>query len=215
MNRRDVIKRIGFGMGALVVTPSVISLLQSCQSEPEYVPVFLNRKDRIALTEMVGLIIPSDEKIPGAKELEIDGFVDAYWKEMLPAEEQAFVRTGMSALNQVFEETFDKEMHKGTTEEFDQLLSKYLRASKEQQNEYNEQIEEYIEAFEKNPSTQPNKDAAAFAMLVGIRGLTIRGWKLHEEIGRNVLWYNPVPGEYKGCIPSDEAGNGNTTTLEY
>lgn len=215
MNRRDVVKRIGFGMGALVVTPSVISLLQSCQSEPPYEPVFLNRKDRTALQEIVGLIIPSDDKIPGAKELRIDGFVDSYWKELLPAEEQAYVRIGMTALNEVFTETFRKEMHKGTQEEFDQILTKYLRASKEEQSKYNKQIDEYLETVEKNLSAKPNKDAATFAILSEIRERTIRGWKLHEEIGKNVLWYDPVPGEYLGCVSSDEAGNGNTMTLEY
>lgn len=215
MKRRDVIKRIGFGMGAMVVTPTVINLLQSCESEPPYDPIFLNRKDRVALEELVGLIIPSDDQIPGAKELGIPGFVDSYWKEVLPAEEQVFVNIGMTALNQVFTDTFGKEMHKGASEEYGELLTKYLRASKEQQTKYNEQIDEFAEAFEEDSSAKPNKDAAAFAMLSEIRGLTTRGWKLHEEIGKKVLWYDPVPGKQLGCIPADEAGNGNTTTLEY
>jgi hypothetical protein len=215
MNRREAFKSLGFGIGALVVTPSVINLLQACQSEPPYDPIFLNRNDRTALTEIVGLIIPNDDKIPGARELGIDGFVDLYWKEVLPVEEQAFVRIGMTALNEVFTDTFDKKMHKGTTKEFDQLLTNYLKASKEQQSNYNKQIDAFVETLEKNPEAKPNKEAAAFAMLSGIRGLTIRGWKLHKEIGKNVLWYNPVPGEYLGCVPSNEAGNGNTMTLEY
>lgn len=202
-------------MGALVVTPSVINILQACQSEPPYEPIFLSREDRLALKEIVGLMIPADDQIPGAKELGIDGFIDTYFKKVLPAEQQAFVGVGMTALNEVFTETFDEDLHKGTLKELDQLLAKFLRASKEQQTEYNEQIGEFIEAFEKNPEAKPNKDAAAFAMLTEIRGLTIRGWKLHEEIGRNVLWYDPVPGKQLGCIPADEAGNGHTATLEY
>ena len=214
MNRREAFKRLGFGMGALIVTPSVISLLQSCQSEPDFIPVFLGPKDGKSLLKIVGLIIPSDQQIPGAKELGIYTFVDAYWKQMLPEKEQNFVRVGFTALNNTFTAMFGKEMHLGTLEEFDQLLTKYLKSSKEQQIEYNVKIGEYMEAVLKDSSVQLDRDSATFAMLSGIRGLTIRGWKLHEEIGKNVLWYNPIPGEYQGCIPADEAGNGNIMTLE-
>jgi hypothetical protein len=214
MKRREAIKSLGFGLGALIVTPTVVNLLQGCQTEPDFVPEFLSIEDGKALRKMVDLIIPTDDKIPGAVELGIHRFVDAYWNEVLSTEEQVLVRTGMTALNEVFTETYQKEMHKGTEEEFDQLLTNYLRASKEQQSTYGKQIEEYMESVEKDAAAKPNKDAAAFAMLADIRELTIRGWKLHEEIGKNVLWYAPVPGEYLGCIPSDEAGNGNTMTLE-
>ena len=214
MNRREAFKRLGFGMGALIVTPSIISLLQSCQNDPEFIPVFLNPKDGKSLREIVGLIIPSDQQIPGAEELGIYTFVDAYWKQMLPEEEQDFVRVGFASLNDVFTDMFGKEMQEGTQEEFDQLLAKYLKSSKEQQIEYNVKIGEYMEAVLKDSSAQLDRDSATFAMLSGIRGLTIRGWKLHEEIGKNVLWYNPIPGEYQGCIPADEAGNGYIMTLE-
>lgn len=214
MNRREAFKRLGFGMGALIVTPSIISLLQSCQNDPEFIPVFLNPKDGKSLREIVGLIIPSDQQIPGAEELGIYTFVDAYWKQMLPEEEQDFVRVGFASLNDVFTDMFGKEMQEGTQEEFDQLLAKYLKSSKEQQIEYNVKIGEYMEAILKDSSAQLDRDSATFAMLSGIRGLTIRGWKLHEEIGKNVLWYNPIPGEYQGCIPADEAGNGYIMTLE-
>jgi hypothetical protein len=28
-----------------------------------------------------------------------------------------------------------------------------------------------------------------------------------EEIGKNVLSYDPIPGEYRGCMPLSEVGN--------
>ena len=34
-----------------------------------------------------------------------------------------------------------------------------------------------------------------------------------EEIGENVLWYDPVPGQQKGCVPLSEAGNGKVMSL--
>jgi hypothetical protein len=34
-----------------------------------------------------------------------------------------------------------------------------------------------------------------------IKSLTIFGFYTSEEIGRNVLSYDPVPGEYIACMP--------------
>ena len=72
---------------------------------------------------------------------------------------------------------------------------------------------EYYAAFEADPSVMPDTDASMYSLLTNIRGMSIWGWKESEEIGKNVLWYDPVPGQQKGCIPLSEAGNGNAMAL--
>lgn len=215
MNRREAVKSLGLGVGFLVATPTVMSLLQSCSSEPDFVPVFVSPEDGKALAKIVDLIIPSDENIPGAGELGIYKFVDSYWKEVLDEKDQAFVTMGMASMNAAFADSFGKSMSKGTTEELDQFLAKYLRSSKEQQEAYNEKLGEFMEAVEKDPNAQPDKDAATYAILDGIRGLTMWGWKMNKTIGTEVLWYDPVPGRQDGCIPESEAGNGRVQSLTW
>ena len=217
MNRREAVKSLGLGVGFMVATPTIMSLFQSCASNtgPEFTPVFVSPEEGKALVEIVDLIIPSDENVPGAKELGIYTFVDSFWKEMLPEDEQAFVSMGLGSLNNVFKSTFNKDMSKGTPEEFDQLLSKYLRSSKEQQEAYSKKIGEFMEAAAKAASAKPDDEAATFAILEGIRGLTMWGWKLNETIGEEVLWYDPVPGRQDGCIPESEAGNGRVMSLNW
>lgn len=34
MDRRQALRNIGWGAGALVATPTIVSLLQSCESKP-------------------------------------------------------------------------------------------------------------------------------------------------------------------------------------
>jgi hypothetical protein len=67
--------------------------------------------------------------------------------------------------------------------------------------------------FKMNPSVLPDTDAGIYSFLTNIRSMTIWGWKESEEIGENVLWYDPVPGQQKGCIPLSEAGNGKVMSL--
>ncbi len=40
-----------------------------------------------------------------------------------------------------------------------------------------------------------------------IKELTLLGYYTSEEIGKNVLRYDPLPGVYVGCMPVSEVGN--------
>jgi gluconate 2-dehydrogenase gamma chain len=45
-----------------------------------------------------------------------------------------------------------------------------------------------------------------------IRSATVLGYFTSEQVGRNVLLYDPVPGRYDGCVPIDQVGRRNWTT---
>jgi hypothetical protein len=45
-----------------------------------------------------------------------------------------------------------------------------------------------------------------------MRSATVLGYFTSEQVGRNVLNYDPVPGRYEGCIPIDQVGRRNWTT---
>jgi hypothetical protein len=213
MKRRQVLKNLGLGAGALVATPSIISLLQSCTNEPEFIPVFLSKGEGHALRRIVDLIIPGDDQIPGAVDVGVHSFIDAYFNAVLLPEEQNFVRIGFTVLADKFKSTFEKELERGKPKEFDQLLSKYLMTSEEEQKAYNEKMGEFMAALAEDPNAVPDTEAGMFSLLSSIRNMTMWGWKTSEQIGENVLWYDPVPGSQKGCIPLNEAGNGNAMAL--
>ncbi|MCB0457566.1 MAG: gluconate 2-dehydrogenase subunit 3 family protein [Flavobacteriaceae bacterium] len=229
MDRRQALRNLGWGAGALVATPTIISILQSCkETGPVFTPAFVSPAQGHALKSMVDLIIPNDEQVPGAVALGVHQFIDSYWNEVLPAakteiedefwevsasREQQFVKSAFNTFEAEFKATFNKELDKGTPEEYDQLLAKYLKTDKEQQKAYGKAMGDYLTALKENPAATFDKDAQLFYLLSSIRGLTVWGWKTTEEIGKNVLWYDPVPGQQKGCIPLSEAGNGNAMAL--
>lgn len=228
MDRRQALRNIGWGTGALVATPTIISILQSCESKPVFTPVFLSMSQGHALKTMVDLIIPNEETIPGAVAVGVHEFIDAYWKEVLPTNtsevedefwevsptrEQPFVKKTWDDFEAYFKSEYQKELSEGTPEDFDAILSKYLKSSKEQQLAYGKAFGEYLMALKKDPSASLDTDAQVFNLLATVRGMTIWGWKTSEEIGKNVLWYDPVPGQQIGCMPVEEAGNGNAMAL--
>ena len=58
-------------------------------------------------------------------------------------------------------------------------------------------------------TAQQDRDPSSFAL---IRSATILGYFTSEQVGRNVLHYDPVPGAYNGCVPIDQVGRRNWTT---
>jgi hypothetical protein len=213
MDRRQAIKNLGLGAGFLVVTPTIMSLFQSCTSEVEFTPLFVSKGEGHALRRIVDLIIPSDDVVPGAVDVGVHSFIDSYWNSVITEEQQGQVKVGFNLLAEKFRSTFNNELEAGNAEDFDQLLATYLKTTKEQQNAYDEKMGEYYVAFQNDPTVLPDAEAGVYSLLTNIRSMTIRGWKKSEQIGENVLWYDPIPGQQKGCIPLSEAGNGKVMSL--
>ena len=48
--------------------------------------------------------------------------------------------------------------------------------------------------------------ATSIQLSIEGRELVILGYFTSEEVGTNVLHYNPVPGRYNGCVPIEAVG---------
>lgn len=229
MDRRQALKNIGYGAGFLVATPTVISLLQSCKNEPEFQPLFLTVGQGFALKQMVGLIIPSDPEIPGAIDIGAHTFIDAFWNEVTPTKHdlpvaevqdsygqlQQHITALWSQFETLFTSRHEKELSKGTAEEYDALLSEFLAIDKEQMKAFGKELKPFYKQTDPNSFPSISDEVAMYALLSSIRGMTLWAWKYSEEIGKNVLWYDPIPGLQRGCIELDELGsNGNLMSLE-
>ena len=44
MKRREALKNLGLSLGTITITPTVLGLLQSCQDDLGWNPVFFNKK---------------------------------------------------------------------------------------------------------------------------------------------------------------------------
>lgn len=190
MKRRDVLKGLGLSMGYVVATPTVISILQSCKNESttaEWMPTFLSPDEGQVLKNIVDLIIPTTDDSPGAVDVNVHKFIDAYLDKVSDEGEQKAYKKGMEAIIA----TLGKPVKNCKSEDYDAVLAKYF-------------------------STDANiadLDESAMKTLQGIRSRTIWGFKTSEEIGEKVLVYDPVPGLYNGCISLQETTEGKVWSL--
>lgn len=195
MNRRDALKNLGLSLGYVIATPTILSMLQSCTAQPEkWTPLFFSDKQAYVLQSLVDLIIPKTKGVPGALDVNVPKFIDLYASKTATDEQKEIYKTGLDA---VIEELGipDTEPITLETEKFDAILTKYLRINK---------ADRLAHVQEEN---------IVFETLMKIRDQSVWAYKSSEEIGKNVLVYDPIPGQQKGCISLEKATGGKAWSL--
>lgn len=203
MNRRDALKGMGLSLGYMIATPTILGMLQSCTAKEEkWTPLFFSEKQAYVLQNIVDLILPKTEGSPGALEVNVPQFIDLYVSKSSTDEDKDIYRTGLDAvleelgiLNEGSVSTETENPVTLKTEDFDALLSKYLRITKDQRTAFI--IEENL----------------VFITLLNLRDQTVWAYRTSKEIGENVLVYDPVPGVQKGCISVEDATGGKAWSL--
>ena len=189
MDRRKALKSLGLSLGYVVATPTVINMLQSCKKDATSVaswsPKFFSKEEATVVKKLVDLILPRTADLPGASDVNVVEFLDLYTSKVSDKEEQEIYRKGLATVLKAL----DKPVKDLSVEDYDGLLAKYLKANKEEQ-----------EAFRNN-----EQDAPVLETLTRLRGGAIWAYTTSEKIGEEVLAYDPVPGEQKGCISVEEA----------
>ncbi len=213
MKRRQALKNIGLGAGLFVIGPSTLSLLQSCKNEPEYdwQPVFLTASHGYALKKVLNVILPSSDT-PGATDLNIPQFIDSYMDQVEDLDRRERFQESADAFSRAFKEEYNKEQEEGRDEDFENLVKKYLKATPAQKEKFVRRNTETQDAIS-DPNYVMNNDEGAYAYLTSLRSMAIWAWKNSEEIGENVMWYDPIPGQYIPCGPVDELGQGKAMSL--
>ncbi len=195
MKRRDILKGLGLSLGYIVATPTVLSILQSCKNETkiEWIPHFFTESERVILRNLVNLILPKTNNLPGAVDVNVPQFIDTYFENVISVEQQDFYKKGMISIKKFL----GKPVKKLTVEDYDVLLAEFLKAS-------NEEVAQF---------TNNEEDALVYETLTGLRTLCIWAYKTSEKIGEEVLAYDPVPGKLQGCISLEEATRGKAWSL--
>ena len=191
MDRRKALRSIGTGIGAIAVTPSVVSLFQSCQSVATYTPVFISENDFKIVSNLMEMIIPKTD-IPGAIELKLPEFVDAYidavWDEKRKTDFKEAWTAFISSSNKAAGKENAGDL---STADWDAQLAKYLKPGND----------------------VPADEILASQFVNQLRSLTVNAFKTNEFIGEEVLAYAPIPGEQKGCVDLMETTGGKAWSL--
>jgi hypothetical protein len=191
MDRRKALKNIGTGIGTIALTPAVVSLFHSCQTDVSYSSVFFTENDFKIVSTLMELIIPKTD-IPGAIELKLPEFVDAYIDAVYDEKRKGRFSSGLEEFLAagIKDAGKEKAIHLSITD-WDSQLAKYLKLG--------------------NEILEDEKQAAKFAG--ELRSLTVNAFKTNEFIGENVLAYAPIPGKQEGCVDLMETTGGKAWSL--
>ena len=198
MKRRDALKNLGLAAGFAITAPSIFSLLQSCTSAPTWMPTYFTNDEKEIVVNLVDIILPKTEGTPSATEVNVPQFIDKYITEILNLEDQEAIRVSFTDIITTLKTTIETDIRDITTAQYTTLLDVHLLVK----GEIDEDRLAHPEAL------QPTKNE----FLNSLKHLTITAYVTSEEIGENVLMYDPVPTAYY-CGDLQEISGGKSSSL--
>lgn len=189
MTRREALRTTGWLTGGSLAAPALLTLLQSCDPEvdgSDWTPEFFTAEEAASMTALVDTLLPRTET-PGGLDVGVDRFLDRFYAQCLDAEEQAEVRKQLAVFNAAGGEAFDRL--DATRRE------KVLRDAEAVPGKFNPGV-----------WGSPVGEEVPVSWYRGLKSTMIWAYLSSEKIGTEVLAYDPIPGEYRGCIPLSEVG---------
>ena len=215
MERRKAIKNIGLSFGAVVATPSVLSLFQSCNGpvQEPWVPEFFTGEEGKVLRRVVDTMLPASGSYPGATEVNVHVFMDKYIKDVLEFEDRKASRDAFAIMMKNLLSSAGVESVDDLEEEhYVAFLDANLRKTKEEEEAIFQQMGQYMEANNGDATGLPD-DVRIYSLLTQMRQLAIWAYKTNQQVGENILAYKPIPGEQKGCVDLQETTGGMAWSL--
>lgn len=173
-------------LGGILSASAMATIFDSCVAPAEgevWTPDFLSVEEGKMVTRIADILIPTTDT-PGAVDALVPQFIDRVANLQISGEEKEFVKSGFKAMEEACKAANGKSFMKCSDEEALAFLQAQEKA--------------FVEGD--GPS------------LFGLLKETIyRGFFRSEEGATEVLMYDPVPGNYDGCIPFSEV-NGTWAT---
>ncbi|MFY0687161.1 MAG: gluconate 2-dehydrogenase subunit 3 family protein [Cyclobacteriaceae bacterium] len=193
MERREALKKSVIAAGSAAMMPSLLSLLQSCKQQVrlDWQPVFLNEQHARLISTLVDVILPKTAT-PGGLEMKVDIFIDLIFSKLYDKEGQQMV---VDELNK-----FDVNCQQKFGDSFVEL-------STENRNAILKEAEANSGKFNKGVWGTAVGEQKPVGFYRSLKSTILWGYFTSEEIGEKVLNYDPIPGDYLGCIPLSDVGN--------
>lgn len=178
-------------MGYAVAGSSLAGVLNGCKADTStgWKPAFFSELQLLDIAEIAETILPKTDT-PGAKDVQVERFVDAMLHEFLSSAEQKHFMNGYKAFSTLCKQSTGKTFADCTEQERIAILK--------QQESVSPAIISSDLFFTKSPKPSFYRK---------LKELSILGYFTSEEIGKNVLSYDPIPQKYIPCLPESEVGN--------
>ncbi len=185
MTRREIIKRTALLTGYALSASVIQGVLQGCQAEgkPDWQPLFFSPEQGRQVADMAETILPKTDDSPGAKDVNVHEFMDLVIKDCFKAKEQEKFIEGLTALNEQANASYGQA---------------FSSLSLDQQLELLQQVDKEARIEAQKGQSKP--------FFLDFKQLAIASYFTSEQVGKEVLAYDPIPGEFEPCIPLEEVG---------
>lgn len=187
MDRKEAIKRTALIMGGAVFAPTAMGLLSGCRARPgiDWEPAFFSATQARLVTALAGIILPADERSPGATELGVPAFIEEMIYKVHEEESRQRFLSGLEVFS---------SLASGQSE------SRFLELDPEEQflvaEQHNTRMVEWDDG----------KLPEELYFFRTMKELTLAGYFTTEVGATQVLQHEAVPGAYDGCVPLEEIG---------
>jgi gluconate 2-dehydrogenase gamma chain len=191
INRRDALKKTAYIMGGTLMAPTIAGVLKGCTPAPKlnWTPTFFSEDQARLVTTVADIIMPKTDT-PAASELGVPGFIEEMVSLVASPEDRDKFLEQLTAFDQQAEEGMGKA---------------FMNLSDEEQAEFVNEKHAELSKGEVDWQNRP--------FLWSMKEMTIAGYCLTEVGATQLLQHVLIPGEYKGCIPLEESGNGKTWAM--
>ena len=193
MDRRSALKKTGWAAGAALATPSLLSLLQACRTQDRlsWTPEFLTEAEATNLAALADTLLPRTDT-PGALDVKADVFLDKILAHAYSGEAREAFRGNFTAWNDRC-----REHHGAAFADLDAgEREAFLRTEEAAGGKYNPGVW---------GTAVGEQEPVSFYR--GLKSMLVWAYTTSQEVGENVLSYDPIPGGYNGCIPLSDVGN--------
>lgn len=192
MKRREALKNTAIIGGTAALSTSILSLFQACKAQPRltWEPQFLSIEQAQLVSALVDTILPKTST-PGGLDVKVDILIDLLYGNTYDEQAQQSIVTEMEKFN-------------------DKCMAKYGKVFYELDAH---QKKAFLQEEEAN---SPKFNSGVWGYSVGeqkpvgfyrsFKSLAVWGYCSSEEIGKEVLKYDAIPGDYQGCVPLSEIG---------
>ncbi|MFL0682149.1 secreted protein [Algoriphagus aquaeductus] len=193
MNRRDALKKSALALGAAAGAPTLLSLLQACANTDRlsWTPEFLKEDQARFISAFVDFLLPKTET-PGGLEVKADVFIDLMYARTYDEGGQKQVESDIEAFNADCKTKYGKV--------FADLSAADKAACFKDHEANSPKFPKKVWGGDVGP-----REPVGFYR--GLKSSVLWAYFSSEEIGKNVLSYDPIPGEFRGCMPLSEVGN--------
>ena len=183
MTRREAIRRTALMLG-VAVTPSLLTgvMLAQASASNRTAPAYLTAKQYENVSAIAERILPKTDT-PGARDVGVAAFIDLMYGKYMTAAEKRVFADGLLEVESVGAGSNPGGFAALTPAQQDSMLKRIAEAAQ-------------------------GKEGTFFHLM---KELTLLGYFTSEAIGKKVLYYDPIPGRYDGCIPLSEVGNVSWT----